>query len=184
MPEHKPMTDEELAGLEQALEHARNRAVEPGKVERCVAEGRRRNYSTLLYTSMPRLIAEVRRLRDYRVGNICRMCRKYWDGQRATFCPECEVRARELGVGSSLTLQNGTVVRARDVLVWGGVAIKVMGVGEKIFIGKQIAQAPNWDRNLGPEELFPWPESISTGGPNMLQWSEVYPDRPVPGGDQ
>lgn len=100
--EHIPPTDKELAALEQQLEYTKGRAIEPGEVPRCVANGRERNYSTLLYTSMPRLIAEVRRLRDenrdlYGVlerANICSECERSTDG---TGPDNCQCGRYEMG---------------------------------------------------------------------------------------
>lgn len=75
----------------------------------------------------------------------------------------------------TLTLPNGTVVRAGDVLVFDELlAAKVTAVGEETFLGQVV-----WYKHgeWGTQESA-WANCW-----DWKPWSEVYPDRPVPGGD-
>jgi hypothetical protein len=198
--EHVPPTDEELAALEEALEHAKHRAIEPGEVERCVADGRERNYSTLIYTSMPRLVAEVRRLRRsessarFMEGRANEECEQMRDLYRITseerekvvalLTANHDISSKEhvklveklLAIidkkERTLTLPNGTVVRAGDVLCAheDHEGVIVSAVGRSTFLVTDL----NGER----EHQYP------SCGINWRPWSDVYPDRPVPGGGE
>jgi hypothetical protein len=110
--------------------------------------------------------------------------------------PSAEARVSELEADRTLTLPNGTVVRAGDVLVSRGRSvagvtttevIKVTSVGRETFLMVQIAW---WSGDIETERGLVLgrnhnePEDMWVDQCDWRPWSEVYPDRPVPGEDK
>jgi len=86
----------------------------------------------------------------------------------------------------TLTLSNGTVVKRGDVLVRYLRAYKthvvalVTGVGKKTFLWRELGSI------YMDEELTKASQDVESRNNhrNWKPWSEVYPDRPVPGEEQ
>lgn len=183
--EHEPPTDEELAELEWLHTNVVKIVAERG-------EGRLTQDDALL-AAFPRLIARVRQLekenRDLIFGGAVQTAIV---GKRMVELDEFD---------RTLTLPNGTVVRAGEVLVvrrkakvgiiWTEVAL-VTAVGRESFLHQELAYYPD---NIAADEATAFDLTRNKdleGTEDMCMdpaddwqpWSEVYPDRPVPGGGE
>ena len=153
MSEHKPITDAELAEWEYGDEYEYD-------------------FHEANIDVVPRLIAEVRRLRE----ENAEMLSAASEGKRAlghalsTVEIDALLEADKHRSRRTLTLPNGTVVRAGDVLVNGSSlqVVRATAVGNRLWLAEDV----------------PSGEEILILSPNWCPWSEVYPDRPVPGGNQ
>jgi hypothetical protein len=199
--EHKPPTDEELAEwLEYCDDGYLHLDAEDGR--RLIAEVRRlrRSESSARFTK--ELIAEDRdRMADlYRItseGHEKVVSLLTANHDISNKC-NAELVEKLLAIinkkDRTLTLPNGTEVRAGDVLVLlsegngqhNVMVIRVAGLKENLLVARMIAEGqdvgspPDWFKlrfHDGREIEF-------RGDADWKPWSEVYPDRPVPGGNK
>lgn len=169
MPEHKPMTEAELAVFEEILA---TDSVEDQL--RIVLEKEPDTVRLLSYA-----LAEVRRLRtesrqcySVRCDDTLNPPEKLAQGYTTIEIGMCPFLAMRFEA-PSLMLANGTVVRAGDMVVWeeGHKKVRVTAVGEYAFLGRPfVGRTVVWGGEI-----------LCHVGQNWRLWSEVYPDRPVPG---
>lgn len=191
--EHKPMIEEEIAESEAFFLDDRNdiqpRARRAGV--RALAEIRRLRYenealkgSEAVLTSDGRITIE--RGASGASGPGPPKTKLLGPGETVPPWPDPQT-------DRSLTLQNGTEVRAREVLVaqsYEGrkdgvkriyMAVRVTAVGDlEAFTGRVIETSPDALAEKHCGEEYGW----RTDELDWRPWSSVYPDRPVPGGDQ
>lgn len=194
--EHVPPTDEELAETERSLAGFDAEQlwldIRYGELDREDSDEIARRIEFI-----PRLIAEVRRLRN-RIADL-EMAFKL-EFPRAAMATDERVVELSKNLDKArrtLTLANGTVVRAGDVLVGTESyhdgsshtsVIKVTAIGESSILAKNISHGWSGGTSDIPAKVKPLPfcekdRSWTLEYRDWRPWSEVYPDRPAPGGE-
>jgi hypothetical protein len=180
--EHKPPTDEELAG--GLLNFDRLMCLSGDAMVGANGEDEDLEYvyADVAISRIKRLIAEVRRLRTDRDRAKQRV--QEWVSEKLKRLVDAEIIAPlqlELEPVRTLTLPNGTDVRVGEFYVdhvAPSEARYVECIGEEIicyFVWEFLRG--QWYRT----ELETLPHAMLENSNDWRPWSEVYPDRPVPG---
>jgi hypothetical protein len=156
-----------------------------------------REYGDTIEEALGRVEQRLEEQQEIITGEVYREAKEWIENARREYAPTIHLGCRRCGqdnpctcptvfihsAAPSLTLANGTVVRAGDVLVVADrkdpLVVKVTGVGEGDFLFKFLASSPGGRPVNGRE-------AAASDYPNWdwSHWSEVYPDRPVPGGEE
>jgi len=180
--EHKPMTDEEIAEAEKTCcgWHDSPTVETVGGTKLDVTE-----FAAAALDGWPRALAEVRRLRGMLERNEGR-AKEVIDDALLTKIRMLEDRLSTLDrVLVNTHYPFGTGCLRRSVVL-------VTAVGENTFLGREIAATVGVIKVDVPDEINPgehdWNPALGyREGKNdtgWRPWSEVYPDRPVPGGGE